>query len=133
MRNFSSKKLFLDLLVTGLLVVTGWIGYQVFILHQWSPLVGSAGFLVDISVLVWFISVLHSRYYRHSKPSFKSVFLSLFGISVVLAFAGVEPLVGFKDTMLVTVGLTFLILILLSPFIIWFILYFVIGPVFRIR
>jgi len=132
-RKFSISKLLLDLLVTGLLASIAWTGYQVFILHQWSPIVGSIIFLAVVSALVWAISALRSRRYHSIEPGFKKIFFSLFGILLVLTFAGVEPLASYKNNILGIAGLFFLLLIILSPFIIWFILYFVIGPVSRIK
>lgn len=97
MKKFSARKLFLDLLVIVCLGVAGWIGYQLFILHQLNPIIGSIVFIVDIGVLVWSISVLRSRQYSWRAPSFKAVFFSILGILLVLSFAGVQPMAEYKD------------------------------------
>lgn len=99
-KNFSARKLFLNLLVIVCLGVAGWTGYQLFVLHELSPVSGSVIFIVDIGVLVWNISVLRSSHHRWKTPSFKLTFFSLLGIALVLAFAGIQPLAEYKDRML---------------------------------
>jgi len=98
-RKFSPRKLFLDLLVVVCLGVVGWTGYQLFILRSLSPVSGSIIFIVDIGVLIWNVSVLRSGRYRWEAPSLKLVFLSLFVVVLVLAFAGVHPFGEYKNVM----------------------------------
>ena len=94
--RFSIRKLFLDLLVIVCLIVAGWVGYQLFFSHKLEPVMGSIIFIVDIGVLIWNIAVLRNHYYKRMYPSFKMVFLSLLVISIILAFAGVQPLSSYK-------------------------------------
>jgi hypothetical protein len=98
--RFSIRKLFLDLLVIVCLVVAGWMGYQLFISRELNPVVGSIVLIVDIGVLIWNVAVLRSNYYRRMFPSFKLVFLPLLGIALILTFAGVQPLAGYKDSII---------------------------------
>lgn len=98
--RFSIRKLFLNLLVIVCLVVAGWMGYQLFISHELNPVFGSIVLIVDIGVLIWNLAVLRSNYYRRMFPSFKVVFLPLFAVVLILAFAGVQPLVEYKDNII---------------------------------
>jgi len=100
MRKFSIRKLFLDLLVIVCLVVVGWTGYQLFILRNLDPMMGSIIFTVGIGGLIWNIVVLRSHYYRGMNPSFKMVFLPLLAVIIILAFAGIEPLSSYKESII---------------------------------
>jgi hypothetical protein len=97
MRNFSIKKLLLDLLAIVCLVAAGWVGYRLFVQHTIDPVPGSIIFIVSIGVLVWNISVLRSYRYRLVNPSFTLIFFSLIGIVLILTFAGVQPFAAYKD------------------------------------
>lgn len=97
MGRFSIRKLFLDSLVIVCLIVAGWVGYQLFVLHNLDPVMGSIIFIVDVGVLIWNVTVLRNHYYRRMYPSFKIVFLLLFAVVLILAFAGIEPLASYKD------------------------------------
>lgn len=90
------RKLFINLLVITGLGLAAWTGYLLFT-HQTAPVRGTIIFLVAVGFLIWIISLLHSRRYRYAKPSFKLVFSSLLGITLVCAFAGIEPLATYKD------------------------------------
>lgn len=96
MKDFSFKKLFLDLLVVVCLGVAVWSGYVLFT-HQTSPIWGTVILLVDIGVLTWNISVLRNRRWKWRNPKFKWVFLSILIILTVCAFGGVQPLSTYKD------------------------------------
>jgi hypothetical protein len=106
LRGFSFKKLFLDLLVIVCLVVAVWTAYRLFYLHKLTPIFGSIVFIVDIIVLIWSIYVLRNRNYIAKKPGFFLVFFSVLAIFLVLAFAGVQPIAGYKDTVASTVKST---------------------------
>ncbi len=97
MRNFSTKKLLLDLLAIVCLVAAGWVGYRLFVQHAIAPVLGSIIFIISLGVLIWNISVLRSNRYRFGSPSFELVFFSLLGIVLILSFAGVQPFVGYKN------------------------------------
>jgi len=99
----SFSKLFLNLLVIVCLGVAIWDGYILFT-HQTSPVLGTVIFLVAIGALVWNVSVLRSHKWRGINPKFKWVFLSLLGVFLVLAFAGVHPLEVYKDNAVSVVG-----------------------------
>jgi len=62
-----------------------------------NPIVGAVAILLGILVLILNIRVLRSHPYRWTAPSFKLVLATLVVIFLVCAFAGVEPLSGYKD------------------------------------
>jgi len=101
--GFSLGKLLLDLLVIACLVIAGWIGYRLFVLHELTPVTGSIALIADIGVLIWGISALRSSRYIWKAPSFKFVFFSLLGIVLILAFAGIQPLASYKDKVLLLI------------------------------
>ena len=95
-RFLKLHKLFVNLLViTGLGLVV-WTGYLLFT-HQTDTTLGTVALLLEIGFLIWIISVLRSRKYKRIKPSFKLVFFSLLAITLICAFAGIEPLNTYKD------------------------------------
>ena len=98
---FSWLKLFVNLLVIASMVGAVIIGYLAFT-HQLPPIVGALGFIVIVGLLVWLITILRKSSMRYRTPSFILVFLSLVGITLIFAFAGVEPLVNYKDNMIST-------------------------------
>jgi len=97
------RKLFLNLLVIAGFGLAVWTGYILFT-HQTTPVKGTIIFLVAVGFSIWVISVIRSRRYRYTKPSFKLVFWSLVGIFLVCAFAGVEPMSSLKDRGISWVG-----------------------------
>jgi len=98
-RFMKIRKLFLSLLVIADLGLVTWTGYLLFT-HQSDPISGTVTLLLEIGFLIWVISVLRSRKYKRIKPSFKLVFFSVVGITLVCAFAGIKPLATYKDTSL---------------------------------
>lgn len=98
-RFMKIRKLFLSLLVIAGLGLVTWTGYLLFT-HQSDPISGTVTLLLEIGFLIWIISVLRSRKYKRIKPSFKLVFFSVVGITLICAFAGIEPLATYKDTSL---------------------------------
>ena len=104
MRNFSAKKLLLDLLVIACFGIAGWIGYRLFVLHTVSSLIGSVIFIASLGVSAWAISVLRGHKYRWNAPSFPLVFFCLLGLVLILAFAGLQPFAGYKDALITRAG-----------------------------
>lgn len=98
-RFMKIRKLFLSLLVIAGLGLVTWTGYLLFT-HQSDPISGTVTLLLEIGFLIWIISVLRSRKYKRIKPSFKLVFFSVVGITLICAFAGIEPLATYKNTSL---------------------------------
>jgi len=98
-RFMKIRKLLLSLLVIAGLGLVTWTGYVLFT-HQSDPISGTVTLLLEIGFLIWIISVLRSRKYKRIKPSFKLVFFSVVGITLICAFAGIEPLATYKDTSL---------------------------------
>ena len=102
----SVRKLSLSLLVISGLVLAARTGYLLFT-HQTDAIeIHTIMFLVELGLSIWIISILRSYRYRRGKPSFKLVFFSLFGIALVCAFAGIEPLASYKDRTISFVGQT---------------------------
>lgn len=97
--GFSWLKLLVSLLIVASLIGTGIIGYLAFT-HQLPPVVGAISFIVIVGFFIWFITVLRKSSIRYRTPSFLLVFLSLVGITLICAFAGVEPLSAYKDKLL---------------------------------
>lgn len=95
-RFMKIRRLFLNLLVIAGLGLVVWTGYLLFT-HQTDTPLGTVALLLEIGFLIWIISVLRSRKYKRIKPSFKLVFFSLLGITLICAFAGIEPLNTYKD------------------------------------
>jgi len=90
------RKLFLNLLVIAGLGLSVWNGYLLFT-HQATPVRGTIVFVASVGFLIWIISVLRSRRYKYTKPSFKLIFGAMLGILLVCAFAGIQPMSSFKD------------------------------------
>lgn len=98
-RFLKIRKLFVNLLVIAGLGLVAWTGYLLFS-HRTDATSGTVLLLLEVGFLIWIISVLRSRKYKRTKPSFKLVFFSLLGITLVCAFAGIQPLATYKDTSL---------------------------------
>lgn len=96
--RFSWLTLLVSLLVIASVIGAGIIGYRAFT-HQLSPIVGAVSFIVIVGLFIWFITILRKPSMRHRKPSFMLVFWPLVGITLVCAFAGVEPLSAYKDNL----------------------------------
>ncbi len=101
-RRRSVEKVLLNLLVIVGSVGAVWFSYIVFT-HQTSPVVGVIVLLALIGIIVGLVKVLRSSRYRWRKPGFKLVLACSFGVVVVCAFAGIEPLASYKDTVIDTV------------------------------
>jgi len=65
--------------------------------QQTDPIRNTIIFLVEAGALFWIISILRSRKYRYRKPQFKLILITVIAISLVCAFAGIEPLSSYKD------------------------------------
>lgn len=92
----SIAKLLLCLLVIAEIGIVAWTGYRLFT-HQIASVIGTLVFLAEIGLLIWIIRVLRSSRFRWRKPSFKLVFWPLVAITLVCAFAGIEPMSSAKD------------------------------------
>jgi len=62
-----------------------------------NPIVGAVAILLGIVIFILNIRVLRSHPYRWTAPSFKLVLATLVVIFLVCAFAGIQPLSGYKD------------------------------------
>jgi len=74
-----------------------WYGYNVF-MHKVDPLVGALLFLLGLAAFIVLIRYMPRRY-RRIAPSFKLTTFAVLCIVVVFTFAGVQPLAGYKSTM----------------------------------
>ena len=92
----SFRKLLLCLLVIAGICVAAWTGYRLFT-HQINSVIGTILFLTEIGLLIWIVRVLRSSRFRWIKPSFQLVFWPIVVITLVCAFAGIEPLSSVKD------------------------------------
>lgn len=92
----SVRKLFLSLLVTTGLVDIIRRGYTLFT-HQTDPIKNTIIFLVEVGLWFWIIAILRSRRYKYRKAKFKLVFITVIAITLVCAFAGIEPMSSIKD------------------------------------
>jgi len=100
-----TAKLLLCLLVIAGISIIIWTGYMLFT-GQMSPVIGTIVFLTEIAFFIWIITVLRSSRFRWRKPSFKLVFWPLVAITLVCAFAGIEPMSSVKDRVTTWVGET---------------------------
>ena len=101
----SIVKLFLCLLVIAGIGIIAWTGYRLFT-HQVASVIGTLVFLTEIGLLIWITRVLNSSRFRWRKPSFKLVFWPLVVVTLVCAFAGIEPMSSTKDRVISFVGQT---------------------------
>ncbi len=88
------------LLTLGLLVLSGVWLFSGQLAH--SPLIGSLIFLAEFIFFIWLWKVISRNKWRW--PSMKLTVFSLICLCLVFAFAGVQPLSSYKDTLLVSVG-----------------------------
>ncbi|GEM_PF-6062031 len=89
-------RLFLNLGLLYLLGLLVWTGFKVFSDTSFvSPLVGSALFLWELVLFILAWIVVSRNSWRW--PSMKLTVLSLMAMVVVMAFAGVPPLLDYKD------------------------------------
>ena len=87
--------------ILSLLVIAGVVdlcrrGYVLFV-HQNEPIRDTIMFLVEGGVWVGAIYALRRRRYLRSRPSFKLILASVLVVTLVCAFAGVEPLASYKQ------------------------------------
>lgn len=97
--TFSRKitKLFLNLVILTGLGMLIWHGYFLFT-HKTEPLINSIILIAGIVAWILLIRLLRSRY-KWIKPSFKLTTFSVVAIALILTFAGVQPLAGYKDNL----------------------------------
>lgn len=81
----------------------GVIGYNAFS-HKIPPVAGTLSFLAIVGLFIWFVTVINSKQYRWRTPSFGLVFWSTLGVLLVCAFAGIQPLAGYKDSLVNKTG-----------------------------
>lgn len=89
----------LNLSILSLLGLLIWSGIKLFS-HQFihSPLVGSLIFLAEFIFFIWMWRVVAKNSWRW--PSMKLTVFSIIVLFLVLAFAGVQPMSGYKDNLL---------------------------------
>jgi len=75
-------------------------GYLLFVEHSEDALKGSIILIVGLAAWVAVIKLSRSRKYKWTKPSFKLTTFSVIAIVLILIFAGVQPLAGYKDNLI---------------------------------
>ncbi len=78
----------------GLLIWSGVLLFRQRFMH--SPLAGSLMFVFELAVFIW-LSRLVSQNSRR-QPSMKLTVVSVIGLFLIFSFAGVQPLVAYKDS-----------------------------------
>lgn len=92
-------RLLLNLSILALLGVLIWSGTRLFSQKLGpTPLVGSIFFFVEFFAFVWLWIIISKN--KSRRPSMKLTVLFLVFAFIVLAFAGVEPFMGYKDSIL---------------------------------
>lgn len=90
-------RLVLNLSLLSLLGLLVWSGVMLFsqrFMH--GPLAGSLMFVFELAVFIWLCRVV-SRNSRR-QPSMKLTVVSVIGLFLIFSFAGVQPLVAYKDS-----------------------------------
>jgi len=89
-------RLILNLSILSLLGLLIWSGIRLFSgRFTYSALVGSLIFLAEFIFFIWMWSVISKNSWRW--PSMKLTVFSLICLSVVFAFAGVQPMASYKN------------------------------------
>jgi len=92
----SFYRLLLNLSILSLFGLIVWSGIRLFSQQfTYSPLVGSLIFLAEFAIFIWMWRVVARNSWR--RPSMKLTIFSLICLFIVLSFAGVEPMSGYKD------------------------------------
>ncbi len=93
------KKLVLNLTVLATEIGLIWVAYNTFT-HRYTPLVGALS-IMGIIVLLWFlISLSKKRGFRYKRPGMIKTTIVVISLMVIFAFAGVQPLAGYKDNLI---------------------------------
>lgn len=87
--------------ILSLLIIVGIVdiirrGYTLFT-QQIDPLTDTAIFLGELGLWIGVIAILRSRKYKYTRPKFKLIITTVLVITLVCAFAGIEPLVTYKN------------------------------------
>jgi len=91
-------KLFLNLVILAGFGMLIWHGYFVFT-HKTKPFINFSILITGIIAWILLIKLLRSKYKR-TTPSFKLTTFSVIAILLILTFAGVQPLAGYKDNLI---------------------------------
>lgn len=95
-------RILLNLFTVAGLIAIAWYGYIVFGHDVKNTVVGALIFLAGLLIWVLFIKYI-LRLYRRIWPSFKLTTFSIIIIVIVLAFAGVKPISGYKDSLITNI------------------------------
>ncbi len=90
-------RLVLNLSLLSLLGLLVWSGVMLFnqrFMH--SPLTGSLMFVFELAVFIWLCRVVSKNSRR--QPSMILTVVSIIGLFLIFSFAGVQPLVAYKDS-----------------------------------
>lgn len=96
-------RLILNLSILSLLGLFIWSGSRLFSSQfTYSALVGSLVFLSEFVFFIWMWRVVSKNSWRW--PSMKLTVFSLIAVSIVFAFAGVQPMASYKDNVVTKWG-----------------------------
>jgi len=99
-------RLILNISILSLLGFLIWSGIRLFSSQfTYSALTGSLIFLAEFVFFVWMWKIISKNSWRW--PSMKLTLFSLICLSVVFAFAGVQPMAAYKDRCLSTISSAF--------------------------
>ena len=99
-------RLTLNFSVLSLLGLLIWSSVLLFT-HQFmqSPLIGSLLFIAELGVFIWLCRVVSKNSWR--QPSMTLTVFSLICLFLIFSFAGVQPLCGYKDSLLNSISTYF--------------------------
>ncbi len=91
-------------LLVNLLLIASIIGAVIIcvatINQKLSPAAGGAGLVVTVGLFIWSIMLMSSPKLFYRKPNLAVVLLSIIAITLVCAFAGIQPLATYKDNII---------------------------------
>lgn len=88
-------RLFLNLLLLSTFGFLIWFGIKLFGEHAFDATVGSIVFIVSFVFFIWLWRHVKRNSWRN--PSIKLTIVCLIALFIVTAFAGVQPMVSYKD------------------------------------
>ena len=88
-------------LLVNLLLIASIIGAVIIcvatINQKLSPAVGGGSLVVTVGLFIWSVMLMSSPKLFYRKPNLALVLLSIIAITLVCAFAGIQPLATYKD------------------------------------
>ena len=88
-------RLFLNLLLLSTFGFLAWFGIKLFGEHAFDAVIGSVVFILSFVFFIWLWR--HTKRNRWRSPGMKLTVVCLIALFVVTAFAGVQPMAGYKN------------------------------------